>query len=68
VRKLVLTYPTCNSPEGGVSGAVIANNPPLINNQNVTLHLTNGKTNGAGAGSLGPVLFDGTFTIKVNGL
>jgi hypothetical protein len=68
VRKLELTYPTCNNtPEGGLSGAVIANNPPLTNNQNVTLHLE-GQTNGAGAGSLGPVLFEGEFTIKVNGL
>jgi hypothetical protein len=67
VRKLLLTYPTCNSPEGGLSGSVIANNPPLTNNQDVTLHLE-GQTNGAGAGSLGPVLFEGEFTIKVNGL
>jgi len=68
VRKLVLTYPTCNSPQGGLAGAVKANNPGIVNNQNVTLHLTNGKTNGAGPGSLGPVLFEGEFTIKVNGL
>ncbi len=67
VRELVLIYPTCNSPEAGLSEAVIANNPPLTNNQNVTLHLA-GQTNGAGAGSLGPVLFKGEFTIKVNGL
>jgi len=64
VRKLELTYPTCRSPEGGLAGAVKTNNPGIVNNQNVTLHLT-GQTNGAG---LGPVLFNGEFIIKVNGI
>jgi hypothetical protein len=67
VRKLVLTYPTCNSPEGGLSGAVKTSQGPLTNLQDITLHLT-GQTNGAGVGSLGPVLFDGEFTVKATGV
>ncbi len=62
VRKLELTYPTC--PD--LSANIISRYQPT-NNSNVTLHLE-GQTNGAGAGSLGPVLFEGEFTIKVNGL
>jgi len=71
IRKLSLRYPTCNSvpgdPAGGLSGVVQTNNPGVQNQDNVTLHLS-GQTNGAGPGSLGPIQFDGEFTIKVNGL
>jgi hypothetical protein len=65
VRSLELKYPTCDQGSApGLSDEVIANNPGLTNNQNVTLHLE-GQTKDVG---LGPVLFDGAFIIKVNGL
>jgi hypothetical protein len=64
VRKLSLRYPTCSQTPGQGLSANIINRYNPTNNSDVTLHLE-GQTNGAG---LGPVLFEGEFMIKVNGL
>jgi len=60
VRTLVLTYPTCSA----LSANVINKYHPT-NNSSVTLTLS-GKT--STTTGLGPALFDGQLTIKVNGL
>jgi hypothetical protein len=64
VRKLSLRYPTCSQTPGEGLSANIKNRYDPTNNSDVTLHME-GQTNGAG---LGPVLFEGEFMIKVNGL